>query len=117
MTLTDLTLKLRLPGQALVLSGMAFGLSATTFSPALMEVISHIPSAYSITFLTLFVCAVLPTRLLLLGPLIAISILYLLSIANDYKIYQIDTPLTYFDIKMAFSDPETLMNALGIYRW
>ena len=89
-------------------------MSATTFSTHLLNALSHFPFVYSTPFLLLFLCAVLPMRLLWVSVPTSIAILSALTFLNNLKISILSLPITYFDIKMVVSDPRALINALGL---
>ena len=92
---------------------MAFIIWMTTLSSTYASAVQAIPFAYSAPLLWLILVVLLPRRFMWLSIPLGATGLWLLSYLNARKIAAIELPITYFDLRMAMSEPAALANALG----
>jgi phosphoglycerol transferase MdoB-like AlkP superfamily enzyme len=109
-----LFVKLNVERKPVLVSVAAALFAATTFSARLMEVLSGVPFAYSAVFLALVFCGLLPGRWAWLSLPCTFAMLWAGTIISDLKVAKLSLPLTYFDVRMAVTEPAALFNALGL---
>jgi phosphoglycerol transferase MdoB-like AlkP superfamily enzyme len=92
----------------------SFCLLASSYSDAMLSLVSQFGSIYSFGTFLMLAAIVLPARLILLSIPLAVSMVILFEQSNELKISAVSLPITFDDVKTVIADPTVFANALGI---
>jgi hypothetical protein len=90
---------------------------ATGYSETMLTYISRVPAVYSLSFLLILLLIALPSRKSLFSVPLALAAFVGFNYVNHLKIAAVELPVTFLDIRMAVSDPATVVNATGTRRF